>query len=131
MHGLRNAIMAGESPSSLLVSTKEKCRRADGKRSLTDLQIAREERRVTNQRAEDRHWGVVDRAVILFRRKKQLVRVVNISSSGMMIESEILPHIGENVGVQFEGFERLQGVVRWVKKGRIGIDLGEGSIALD
>lgn len=130
MHGLRNAIRSGESASATLISTKESCRRQRGGGSLAELEIARAERRITDQRREDRHWGVVDRAIIVFRRKKLLVRVVNVSSSGIMIESEIVPRIGETVGVQFEGFERLQAVVRWVKQGRIGLDVGEGSIDL-
>ena len=129
MHGLRSAILSGESASGSLVSTKESCRRQAGG-SLTGVRIPREERRITDQRREDRHWGIVDRAMLVFRRKKLLVRVINVSSSGIMIEADIMPRIGENVGVEFEGFERLQGVVRWVKHGRIGLDLGDGSIDL-
>ena len=130
MHGLRSAILSGESASASLVSTKEACRRKTGGGSLTSLQIAREERRATDQRCEDRHWGIVDRAILVFRRKKLLVRVVNVSSSGIMIEADIMPRIGEKVAVDFEGFDRLEGVVRWIKGGRIGLDLGEGSIDL-
>jgi hypothetical protein len=129
MHGVRSAIQSGEPASASLVSTKEGCRRQSGG-SLTALAIPRVERRSTDQRREDRHWGVVDRAMLTFRRKKQLVRVVNVSSSGIMIESEIMPRIGEHLGIQFEGFERLDAIVRWVKQGRIGLDLGEGSIDL-
>ena len=129
MHGLRSAILSGESASAALVTTKESCRRKTGG-SLTSLEIPREERRSTDQRREDRHWGVVDRAMLLFRRKKLLVRVVNVSSSGIMIEADIMPRIGEKVWVDFEGFDRLEGVVRWIKGGRIGLDLGEGSIDL-
>lgn len=127
MHGLRSAILTGEPVSASLITTKEGCRRQTGG-SLTSLRIAREERRATNQRSEDRHWGVVDRAMIVFRRKKLLVRVVNVSSSGIMIEADIVPRIGESVAVDFEGFDRIQGVVRWIKAGRIGLDLGEGTI---
>ena len=130
MHGLRSAILSGEAASHALISPKETCRRQTAGPSLTELRIPREERRVTNQRREDRHWGVVDRAMIVFRRKKLLVKVVNVSSGGIMIESEIIPRIGESVAVEFEGFDRLQGIVRWVKQGRIGLDLGEGSIDL-
>jgi hypothetical protein len=130
MHGLRSAILSGEPASEALISSKERCRRQPSGGSLTELRIPREERRVTNQRREDRHWGVVDRAMIVFRRKKLLVKVINISSGGIMIESEIVPRIGEAVAVEFEGFDRLQGIVRWVKQGRIGLDLGEGSIDL-
>ena len=130
MHGLRSAILSGESASASLVSTKEACRRKTAGGSLAGLQIPREERRSTDQRSEDRHWGIVDRAMLVFRRKKLLVRVVNVSSSGIMIEADIMPRIGERVAVDFEGFDRLQGVVRWIKGGRIGLDLGEGSIDL-
>ena len=129
MHGLRSAIKSGEAASASLVSTKEGCRRTGGG-SLVGLRIAREERRATDQRREDRHWGVVDRAIFLFRRKKLLVRVINISSSGIMIEADIMPRIGEAVTIEFEGFERLPAIVRWIKAGRIGLDLGDGSIDL-
>lgn len=129
MHGLRSAILSGEPASASLISTKETCRRKSGG-SLTSLQIPREERRATDQRREDRHWGVVERAMLVFRRKKLLVRVVNVSSSGIMIEAEIMPRIGEKVAVEFEGFDRLEGIVRWIRGGRIGLDLGEGSIDL-
>lgn len=129
MHELRSAILSGEPASASLVSTKERCRRQGGG-SLVALNIPRGERRATDQRREDRHWGVVDRAMLQFRRKKLLVRVINVSSSGIMIEADIMPRIGEAVGVKFEGFDRLDGVVRWVKQGRIGLDLGDGTIDL-
>ena len=129
MHGLRSAILAGESPSATLVSTKERCRR-QGNGSLAAIRIPRVERRVTDQRREDRHLGIVDRAIVVFRRKKLLVPVINVSSSGIMIETDIVPRIGETVAVEFEGFPRLGAVVRWVKQGRIGLDVGDGNIDL-
>ena len=111
------------------LTSKEACRRRKEEEvSLVKLVIPREERRATNQRREDRHRGVVERAIIVFRRKKLLVRVVNVSQSGVMIESDIMPRIGETIAIDFDGFERLQSVVRWVKQGRIGLDVGDGSI---
>ncbi len=47
-----------------------------------------------------------------------------------MIESDIMPRIGEAVGLEFEGFDRLDAVVRWIRQGRIGLDVGEGAIDL-
>ena len=129
MHGVRNAILAGEPASSSLISSKETCRRKSGG-SLTSVEIPRAERRVTNQRREDRHWGLLERAIVVFRRKKLLVRVVNVSSSGLMIEAEIMPRIGETLAIKFEGFDRFDGVVRWIKDGRIGLDIGEGALDL-
>lgn len=127
MHELRSALNAGQTPSQGIVARKEDRRRnKDG--SLVALAIPREERRQTNQRREDRLRGIVDRATLIFRRKRTLVKVVNISSSGIMVESSLLPRIGERIGVEFEGFDRLDGTVCWVREGRIGLDVGEGSI---
>ncbi|HEX8526944.1 MAG TPA: PilZ domain-containing protein [Allosphingosinicella sp.] len=131
MHELRSAILSGEGATASVVSTKESCRRRGGKGGLAALHIERGERRSTDQRAEDRHWGVVERAMLVFRRKRRLVRVINLSTGGMTIECEIMPRIGELVGIEFEGFDPVDGIVRWVKQGRIGLDLGEGGISLE
>lgn len=130
MHELRSAIQAGQKPSESVVARKESCRRQPGETSLMKLHIPREERRATNQRREDRFRGVVERATIVFRRKKSLVKVVNVSGGGVMIESNILPRIGERIDLEFEGFDRLEAVVRWVRDGRVGLDVGEDSIDL-
>ena len=131
MHEFRTAIITGDVKSVLdPVSRKEGCRRNGSGPTLINIAIPREERRITNQRREDRFHGVVERATLVFRRKKSLVRVVNLSPSGVMIECGIIPRIGERIGLEFEGFHRLEAVVRWVKQGRIGLDVGEGAIDL-
>lgn len=112
------------------VASKERCRR-HGEATLVGIDIPREERRRTNQRREDRIAGLIDRATIVFRRKKSLVPVINVSSGGLMIESALMPWIGERVSVEIDGHERMEAVVRWVRGGRIGLDVGEGAIRLD
>jgi hypothetical protein len=132
MNEFRSALRNGEVPSSSgPLTAKERCRRQGGEVSLVGISIAREERRRTNQRREDRFAGIVDRATITFRRKKSLVPVVNVSASGLMIESAILPWIGETIDVEIEGQDHLKGVVCWVRDGRIGLDVGDGAIRLD
>lgn len=139
MHQLRSTLQEGDGRASYSpLSSKERCRRGREDRrakepseiSLANVAIARKERRTTDQRRGDRHREVVERTTIVFRGKKSLVRVVNISEGGMMIESAIEPRIGESIRIHFEGFERLVGVVRWVKQGRIGLDVGEGNIEI-
>ncbi|MGQ0559488.1 MAG: PilZ domain-containing protein [Sphingosinicella sp.] len=131
MHEFRTALRNGEVPVSAgPVASKERCRRAS-EATLCNIAIPREERRRTNQRREDRFAGLIDRATITFRRKKSLVPVVNVSSGGLMIESALMPWIGERVGVEIEGHDRIEAVVRWVRGGRIGLDVGEGAIGLD
>ena len=130
MNEFRSALQSGSLSSSPVASKEERRRqRAEGG-SLSGLLIPRVERRTTNQRREDRYRGVVDRATLVFRRKKVLVKVCNISESGVMVEATIEPRIGEQMKIEFEGFEPLQGIVRWVREGRIGLDVGEGAISL-
>jgi hypothetical protein len=134
MHDLRAAILSGDGVKPTTpIATKENCRRkshASGG-SLAAIPIARAERRMTDQRREDRHRNIVERAMIVFRRKKSLVQVINISASGVMIETEIMPRIGETIAIEFEGMPRIDGIVRWIREGRIGLDVGDQAIAIE
>jgi hypothetical protein len=86
--------------------------------------IPRSQPRLIDERCEARHDDMVERAVITFRTQDYLVPVVNISSRGTMIESDILPRIGEAVVIQFENCTRIHGFVRWVRDGRVGLNFG-------
>nr|WP_295370363.1 PilZ domain-containing protein [uncultured Sphingosinicella sp.] len=86
--------------------------------------IPRAQPRQAEQRVEPRHADLVDRAVIFFRGQDYPVPVVNISARGTMIESDILPRIGEPVLIQFENCCRIHGFVRWVREGRVGLNFG-------
>jgi len=86
--------------------------------------IPRVQRQIFDQRSEERHSGLVDRAVIFFRGEEYVVPVINISSRGTMIESEITPRIGETVVIQFDRCSPIQGFVRWVRQGRLGVNFG-------
>lgn len=86
--------------------------------------IPRMQRRVIDQRCETRHSGLIDRAVILFREQEYIVPVINISARGTMIESDILPRIGETLVVRFDSCSPIQAFVRWVRDGRIGLNFG-------
>ena len=86
--------------------------------------IPRTQPRLIDQRCEDRHDDVVERAIITFRGQEYLVPVVNISSRGTMIECDILPRIGEAIVIQFDHCSRIHGFVRWVRDGRLGLNFG-------
>ena len=86
--------------------------------------VPRMQPRLVEQRSEPRHRDVVERAIVVFRGQEYLVPVVNISSRGTMVESDILPRIGESVSVQFEHCTRMQAFVRWVRDGRLGLNFG-------
>jgi len=75
-------------------------------------------------RSEERYEDIVDRAVLTFRGQNFPVPVMNISSRGTMIESDIQPRLGESIVIQFENCSRMHGFVRWSKEGRLGIRFG-------
>src|ERR671921_42791 len=99
MHELRSTILSGGSKPSLVASkgkTKAEGATAGG---LTKIAIKRQEARLTDHRLEDRLPGIVESTTIIFRRRRQDVAVVNVSSRGAMIRGEIDPRIGEKMDV--------------------------------
>lgn len=86
--------------------------------------IPRMQRRLIDQRSEDRHDGIVERAAIMFRNQEYIVPVINISSRGTMIECDIMPRIGETIVIRFEECSPIHGFVRWVRDGKVGLNFG-------
>ena len=78
----------------------------------------------SERRAETRRTDLVERAVITFRGCDYPVPVVDISSRGTMIESDIAARIGESLIVRFDNCSGMYGFVRWAREGRLGIRFG-------
>ncbi|HEX8525866.1 PilZ domain-containing protein [Allosphingosinicella sp.] len=91
--------------------------------------VARTQPRIVDQRCEERHEGLVEGATLYFRGTERHVVVVNLSSRGTMIESDIAPRLGESVVIRFDGYSPMHAFVRWVRDGRIGLNFG-GEIIL-
>ncbi|MDP8913894.1 MAG: PilZ domain-containing protein [Pseudomonadota bacterium] len=127
MHGVRSAILSGEGvhPATPVAAVKKKKSDPAARTSLTAIAVKREESRLTNQRREDRHRDIFEEATIHFRRRKYQVPVINSSASGVMIEADIEPRIGEALQIQFNQCNRTQCVVRWVRGNRIGLEFNE------
>lgn len=127
MHGVRSAILSGEGvrPPTPVASNKKKKADPAVRGSLAAIAVKREESRQTNQRREERHRDIFEEATIHFRRRKIQVRVINASSSGVMIEAEIEPRIGEAMQIQFAECNRTACVVRWVRGNRIGLEFNQ------
>jgi hypothetical protein len=77
-----------------------------------------------DRRSEDRHEGLVENATIWFRGAAHHVPVLNISSRGTMIESDLAPRLGETVLVEFPECSKIHAFVRWAREGRIGLNFG-------
>lgn len=132
MHELRSTVLAGEgSRSSPLIAPKRNRRATDENGpSLVAVTIPRTEARARNERKEERQRDVVDRTLIYFRRQKHEVPVVNVSSGGAMIQTDLLPRIGETIDIQFADCNRTKSVVRWIRDGRIGVEFLEETTIL-
>ncbi|HEX9953822.1 MAG TPA: PilZ domain-containing protein [Allosphingosinicella sp.] len=130
MHDLRSSILSGaaDRPATPVAEKKSK---GGGLGGLTAIAIKREEARLTNQRCEDRLRDIVEETVMVFRRKKQPVRVINVSSRGAMIAADIEPRIGEKIDLLFTAKNKTNCVVRWIRDGRIGVEFLNETIFWD
>ena len=91
--------------------------------------VTRSQPRIVEQRCEERVEGVVESGTLYFRGTEHQVPVVNLSSRGTMIESDIVPRLGESVVIRFDGYSPMHAFVRWARDGRIGLNFG-GEIIL-
>ena len=132
MHEIRSSILGSADRPSTPVASKTKGREEGaGLGGLTRIAIKRQETRVTNQRAEDRLRDVVEETTIVFRRRKLPVRVVNVSSRGAMLESDVEARIGEKIDIFFAEGNRTKCIVRWLREGRIGVEFLDETIFWD
>lgn len=83
--------------------------------------IPRTATRVIDERTEVRHAAVSSTAVLDFRGRKHVIRLINISTSGAMVIFPHTPNIGERLTLQLLDRGIVSAQVRWVKEGRIGL----------
>lgn len=88
---------------------------------LDGAMIPRMAARMIDERAETRHAAASGTAVLEFRGRKHVVRLVNISASGAMVIFAHVPNIGERLVLQLLDRGIVSSQVRWVKEGRIGV----------
>jgi hypothetical protein len=83
--------------------------------------IPRSELRSIDERTEVRHSSLSSTAVLEFRGRKHVVRLVNVSPSGAMVIFPHVPNIGERLLLQLLDRGGVWAQVRWVRDGRIGV----------
>ena len=93
-------------------------------RALNGEMVVRNDVRTVDQRSEPRLEGLVERGRLYFRDSISMVPVINISSRGAMIESDIVARLGESVTIEFDGCSRIRAFVRWSREGRVGLNFG-------
>lgn len=87
---------------------------------LNGSMIPRTVRRMFDARSEPREPA--SQAVLLeLRGRKHEVRLVNLSTSGAMIDFDSMPHIGEEVALHLGDRAPVAGQICWVRDGQIGV----------
>ena len=88
---------------------------------LDGSMIPRSDARSIDERGELRSSSASSTAVLEFRGRKHVVRLVNVSSSGAMVIFPHMPNIGERLPLQILDRSVVSAQVRWVRDGRIGL----------
>lgn len=83
--------------------------------------VPRTQTRHIDERCEPRVDASSQTAVLEFRGRKHVVRLVNLSPSGAMVIFSLIPHIGETISITLIGRARIDGSVCWVRDGKIGV----------
>jgi len=130
VHELRSTLVRGERRTALASKPAAGGARKARNGSLAGIAVRREETRRCNQRGDDRHVELIERAVVRFQRKLHEVTVRNVSARGAMIEGELLPRIGARVDIRFAACNETGCVVRWVRGRRIGLEFDRETLVI-
>ena len=87
--------------------------------------IPRSVRRMFDQRGEERLEAGSQTGVLALRGKNHVVQLVNLSRSGAMVRCASDAHIGESVALQLLDRGTIDGQVRWLRDGRMGIGFAQ------
>ena len=83
--------------------------------------IPRAVKRVFDERAEERIESGSSTGVLTLRKRNHVVTLVNLSRSGAMVRFAGDAHIGESVSLQLLDRGAIEGQVRWLRDGRMGV----------
>ena len=88
---------------------------------LRGSMIPRTVKRVFDERSEERLEAESNTAVLSLRGRNHVVTLVNLSRSGAMLRFGGDAHIGESVSLQLLDRGTIDGQVRWLRDGRMGV----------
>lgn len=129
MHEFRSSLLRGAVAKGPIMSAKPG-RNRTAKGGLAGVTIRREESRRSNQRAEERHLNLVDQAMLRYRRRAYEVSVLNVSTRGIMIASDLSPRIGARMDIRFADCNYVACQVRWLRDGRIGLEFSKETVVI-
>jgi len=88
---------------------------------LDGSMIPRSVKRMFDERSEQRLDTESQTAILSLRGRNHIVGLVNLSRSGAMLRFTGDAHIGESVSLQLLDRGTIDGQVRWLRDGRMGV----------
>ena len=122
MNSFRSAMMSGNGlhPKDPLVREKKKKGAAED--DLSSVPVARAEKRLANQRDDDRHRLDQETARARYGRKEHLVDLINLSGGGAMIRCDFKPRMWDRVDLILAEGGEIECAVRWIRDDRVGLE---------
>jgi hypothetical protein len=112
---------AAAAPKRSPLASKSSGKKREGEASLCAIRVSRSTARSVDQRGDSRRDSE-ESVAMGFRGEEVGAALINISVKGAKIRAEIDPVIGEPLELTFPGGERIDGVVRWVREGCVGVE---------
>ncbi|TIX49090.1 PilZ domain-containing protein [Alteraurantiacibacter aquimixticola] len=122
MHRLRKALSEGTVPVLEDPTATKDVARRQGNGTLCGTTIHRAVRRQYHQRNEERYPTEDLTATASWRRETSELRVINLSSNGLQVETGRQAEIGEAIEVALGECDPVESSVRWIKDDRIGLE---------
>jgi hypothetical protein len=119
-NSFRAAVLRGERKP--LVVTDKNPRFEGEDDALDGVRVPRAEVRRGDHRGGDRHRLEGETATAIYEGKSHDVEIVNLSRGGAMIRCHFKPHLWDMVELRFGEGPGLEGAVRWIKGGSIGLE---------
>ena len=116
---IRAKVFRGAADEPILQAKKPRGAKAD---TLNSVSVARETRRLSNGRGEDRHRLANERARITWNGSDREVELVNLSGGGAMVTGDFEPMLWDRVDLHLGNHGTIECAVRWIREDRIGLE---------
>jgi len=116
---IRTRIFGPGADDPLLPAKRPKGAQSD---TLFSVKVPRQTRRASNDRTEDRHRLVNERARLTYNEDEVEVELINLSGGGAMVSGEFEPMICDRVDLHLGNHGTIECAVRWIRDGRVGLE---------
>ena len=112
------------------IMPKKRRKQKPGAKGLSAVSIGRVSKRSMHQRNEDRYVLSGSMAEASIGEQLRSVKLLNLSSNGVMIAYDGPLRIGERISIAIEACAPVNVAVRWVRAGRVGLEFAAETVII-